>query len=150
MITDLDKSDGIALFTDGSAYTKDKSGGWAFIAIDAFDGEHQSFGGERNTTNNRMEMTAWIRGLQELYEALGPCEVIVYSDSEYVGLGATRPERNRKLNVDLWLELDESIASHTYVEWQYVRGHTGDYYNEAVDKLAGEARVAFNYDRSVT
>lgn len=147
MISDLNPSGGIALFTDGSSHYKDRTGGWAWIAIDIFDGEALEIGGTQDTTNNRMEMTAWIKGLQALH-ALGPCEVLVYSDSEYVGLGAMDRTRNRRKNIDLWLELDEAIGLHEYVEFEFIKGHTGHHYNEAVDKLAGEARKAFNYDIS--
>ncbi len=137
---DLDPSEGIILFTDGSAWTKDGSGGWAWIALDAFDGEEANFGGASNTTNNRMEMQAWIEGLGDVHQALGPCTVIVYSDSEYVGLGAMDRRRGRSANLDLWKAMDKIIDKHKYVEFRHVRGHAGDEYNELVDSLAGDAR----------
>jgi len=134
------------LFTDGSADSRDRSGGWAWVAIDAFIGEHFAMGGDRDTTNNRMEMTAWIEGLSTLYEAFGPCHIIVASDSEYVGLGAMdRVIRKRRTNLDLWVAIDAAVDLHWYVEYMYIRGHRGDPYNELADKLAGEARIAYNY-----
>lgn len=147
MITNLDPSEGIALFTDGSAWDRDKSGGWAWLAIDAFEGEAESSGGIKGTTNNRMEMTAWIEGLCALRQVLGPCRIIVISDSEYVGLGAMDRTRGRKCNNDLWEKLDAAIDAHLYVEFAHVRGHSGHVWNDRVDKLAGEARRRHNGER---
>lgn len=141
MLADLDKSEGIALFTDGSAWNKDKSGGWAWVAIDAFSGEAEGSGGTSHTTNNRMEMVAWIEGLEAVADALGPCHIIVMSDSEYVGLGAMDRSRKRRCNQDLWPELDAAVDKHLYVEFAHVKGHSGHVYNDRVDKLAGEARL---------
>jgi ribonuclease HI len=143
-LKDLTVSDGLMLITDGSSDNKDGSGGWAYIVLDGFDGEASAMGGERNTTNNRMEMMAWIRGLHDIYAAHGSCDIVVVSDSQYVGLGATDPTRKRNVNIDLWLHLDEVMAYH-YVEFDWVKGHKGNYWNEAVDKLASEARHAYNY-----
>lgn len=139
---DLNPSDGIALFTDGSAWSGDGSGAWAWIAIDAFEGEGQDAGYVGKTTNNRMEMLAWVEGLMAIAEAFGPCEVLVYSDSEYVGKGAMDRGRSRVKNRDLWELIDESIDYHDYVEFIHVRGHDGHPFNERVDKLAGEVRRA--------
>lgn len=139
-LAELDKSKGIALFTDGSAWTKNRSGGWAWIAIDCFGNESSRCGAVQDTTNNRMEMLAWIKGLSDLYDALGSCEIIVFSDSENVGKAVTIPGWGRKANSDLWPVLDEAIAKHDYVEWQHVRGHSGHALNDRVDKMAGKAR----------
>jgi ribonuclease HI len=87
-----------------------------------------------------MEMAAWIEGLDSLFKSLGPCEVFVYSDSEYVGKGAMDKTRNRRKNQDLWLQIDRAVAQHEYVEFEWVKGHHESYYNDLVDKLAGEAR----------
>src|SRR3989442_11349553 len=97
---------GVAIFTDGSASYRNRSGGWAFVAIDAYGNEEFDMGWESDTTNNRMEMAAWIRGLDFVSTAYGPCDVLVYSDSEYVGLGATDRSRKRNNNVDLWVAID--------------------------------------------
>lgn len=145
----LDPSSGVALFTDGSAHCKDRSGGWAWVAIDVDDGEACGSGGVSDTTNNRMEMMAWIEGLVSLYEEHGACEILLYSDSEYVGYGATNRERNRKINRDLWTMVDDAIDLHTHVEWHYVKGHfrgaerlMAHEYNQKCDRLASKARKA--------
>lgn len=136
----LDKSKGIALFTDGSAYHVDRSGGWAFVAIDCFGNEEVESGFEHDTTNNRMEMTAWIEGLNYLFESLGPCEILLYSDSQYVGYGATDRTRSRRKNEELWAELDAAMDQHRLVEFMWVRGHHESYYNGLADELCGAAR----------
>lgn len=138
----LDPTNGLVLFTDGSAWSKDRIGGWAWVAIDAGIGEESDMGWNHDTTNNRMEMTAWIEGLNALYKEFGPCTILVYSDSEYVGLGVTIRTRSRRNNVDLWPTLDEAFDQHEYVEFCHVRGHGDSYYNDMVDQLAGEARLA--------
>jgi ribonuclease HI len=142
----LNPDPAIALFTDGSSYTKDRSGGWAWLALDINEESEIGMGGADDTTNNRMEMQAWIEGLTYLFRVYGPITVLVYSDSEYVGLGATNRSRKRNNNVDLWLALDEAIDRHEYVEFNHVKGHQkdGSYYNHLVDEMAGEARKAFH------
>lgn len=136
----LDPTEGIILFTDGSSYYKDGSGGWAWLALDVYGSEVNGSGYESDTTNNRMEMQAWIEGLKYLTNAYGACEVLVYSDSQYVGLGAMEPQRSRKKNKAHWKALDEAIDVHDYVEFCWVKGHNDSRYNKAVDKMAGEAR----------
>lgn len=131
---------GIALFTDGSSYYKDGSGGWAWVAIDCFGGEEIGSGYVPDTTNNRMEMQAWVEGLNRLVDTLGPCDVLVYSDSQYTGYGAMDPTRARKKNRDLWKEIDEAIDQHRSVEFVWVKGHHESHYNHLVDELAGNAR----------
>lgn len=139
----LDPSEGLGLFTDGSASTRDRSGGWAFVIIDAFDGEHHDSGGDTDTTISRMELTAWIKGLECIYQQFGEQSIVVFSDSQYVGFGAMDRTRKRNKNVDLWDELDKIIDKHLYVEFRHVKGHDGDVFNEMVDELAGEARKAY-------
>jgi ribonuclease HI len=135
----LDPSSGIGLFTDGSAWAKDRSGGWAWVAIDAFEGEEHDSGYVSDTSSNRMEMQAWIEGLNAVYNALGPCIVLVYCDSQVVGRGYTGVYA-RKSNVDLWEALQTAADLHEYVEWQWIKGHAESKYNELADKLAGKAR----------
>lgn len=135
----LNKDKGIALFTDGSSYYKDGSGGWAWVAIDCYEGLETGSGAVSGTTNNRMEMQAWIEGLGALLQALGPCQVLVYCDSEVVGRGFEGIYA-RKKNSDLWEQLLEAAAQHEYVEWVWVKGHKDSFYNNMADKLAGEAR----------
>jgi ribonuclease HI len=139
-LSELDPSLGIGLFTDGSSWAQDKSGGWAWLAIDCFGGECHGSGKASGTTNNRMELSSWIEGLNAVHQAHGPCEIVVFSDSEYVGLGAMNRYRNRIKNLDLWQLLDAAIDQHIYVEFNHVRGHSGNPYNEKVDKLASKAR----------
>lgn len=135
----LDTKEGVALFTDGSAWDKDGSGGWAWVAIDVEDGEESGCGYVADTTNNRMEMQAWIEGLNSLYDKYGPCDILVYCDSQLVGRGFTG-EYLCKSNLDLWKEISESAKKHRYVEWVWIKGHNGNKYNNKADKLAGIAR----------
>lgn len=136
----LNPQKGIALFTDGSCWTQDRIGGWAWCAIDCFGGEEVGTGGVHDTTSARMEMQAWIEGLQWVLDELGPCEVLVYSDSEYLVLGVKEPSRARRANLDLWFDLDAAIEQHSYVEPIWVKGHHESHYNRLVDQLAGNAR----------
>lgn len=136
----LDPSKGVAIFTDGSAHYKDGSGGWAWVAIDAFDHEEIGSGSASDVTNNQMEMVGWIEGLNFLFESFGPCDVLVYSDSQYVGYGAMDHTRSRKRNKTYWKELDKAMEQHNSVEFVWVKGHHESHYNKLVDELAGNAR----------
>lgn len=138
----LNPRKGIALFTDGSCFYKDRIGGWAFCAIDCFGGEEVGTGAVHDTTSARMEMQAWVEGLNWVFEELGACDVLVYSDSEFVVLGVEDPLRSRKANADLWFDLDAAIEQHSYVEPIWVKGHHESHYNRLVDELAGNARKA--------
>ena len=94
-------------------------------------------GGEPKSTNNRMEITAAIRGIDETPPG---SDVTVWSDSEYVIKTMTRGWK-RKVNNDLWDQLDDVVANRK-VSWEWVRGHSGDPMNELADTLArGEARA---------
>ena len=108
------------------------------------DHERELFGGESETTNNRMELTAVIMGLQELKR---PCSVRITTDSKYVLQGITEwldgwKRRNWKttakkpvLNQDLWRQLD-SLAGEHEIDWRWVKGHSGHPENEKADLLA--------------
>lgn len=137
---DLNPSRGLAVFTDGSAYVRDRSGGWAWVALDAFEGIHTASGSVTDTTISRMELQAPAEALNAIHNALGPQEVLVYSDSEYVVLGCQNTARKRKKNVDCWDTLDEAINLHTEVVFEHVKGHSDSVYNEMADELAGKAR----------
>src|SRR5947209_1432303 len=148
------ESDGLAardlvkLFTDGACSGNPGPGGWAFILRHPSSGkELESSGGEPETTNNRMEMMAVIRGLEALKR---PTRVEVVSDSVYVlkGLGEWMPKWKRngwkrseggKLkpikNEDLWRQLDTLVAQHT-IKFTHIRGHAGHTENERCDTLA--------------
>ncbi len=133
----------VTLFTDGACSGNPGPGGWG--AILRWNGtEKELSGGEPGTTNNRMEMTAVIRGLSALKR---PCRVEVYTDSQYVQKGISEWLRGWKArgwktadnkpvkNEDLWRALDE-VASRHQVSWHWVRGHAGHPENERADALA--------------
>ncbi|HPH95614.1 MAG TPA: ribonuclease HI [Anaerolineaceae bacterium] len=132
----------VIIYTDGACSGNPGPGGWAALLR---SGKHQKeiSGGEDQTTNNRMELTAAIEALRALNK---PCRVLIYTDSEYLQRGVTewmagwkrrgwqRKEGPLK-NADLWRSLDELLDVHT-VEWQWVKGHAGHAENERVDQLA--------------
>ena len=138
----------VQLFTDGACSGNPGPGGWAFILRHAATGkELESSGGERETTNNRMEMTAVIRGLEALKR---PTRVEVISDSIYVGKGFSEWLPKWKLNgwrrreggqlkpiknEELWRRMDELLSKHQ-VRFTHVRGHQGHPENECCDILA--------------
>jgi ribonuclease HI len=139
----------VEVFTDGACRGNPGPGGWA--ALLRYRGHERVLsGGERLTTNNRMELLAAIAGLEALKR---PCRVRLYTDSEYLRRGITEwlPGWKRKgwktaagtpvKNVDLWRRLEAAEAPHT-VEWRWVRGHSGHAENERVDALAREAAAA--------
>ena len=112
--------------------------------------EKELFGGEPNTTNNRMELTAAIRGLEALKR---PCRVTLSTDSRYVMDGLTKwihgwrkngwktADKKPVKNADLWQKLIDAAAPHR-VEWVWVKGHAGHPDNERADKLASDAALA--------
>jgi ribonuclease HI len=136
----------ITLITDGSCLGNPGPGGWAAI-LRYGDQKKELSGGERETTNNRMEMTAVLEGLQALKE---PCNVVVEIDSQYVKNGITQwlpgwKKRGWKTaskapvkNQDLWQALDEAVGRHT-VEWKWVKGHADHADNNRCDELARSA-----------
>lgn len=136
----LDPTGGLAVFTDGSAYAKDRTGGWAYIIVDINGATWSNSGFRSNTTISQMELYAPTEGLWAIGEFYGPSDVLIYSDSEYVVLGSTDRRRKRNKNKDMWADLDSAVDLHSYVEWNHVYGHNGHIYNELADKLAGEAR----------
>lgn len=125
---------------DGSCWTGDRIGGWAYLALDAEGNTLSDSNGEIDTTISRMELQGPIEGLLAIGLACGPSEVLIYSDSQYVVFGATDRSRQRKLNNDLWDILDELVDSHTYVEFLHVKGHADSEFNHQVDGMAGDAR----------
>ena len=134
----------VDIYTDGACKGNPGAGGWSAILV--FGGkEKELFGGERVTTNNRMELTAAIEGLKALKE---PCRVNLYSDSQYLvnainkgwleswkKKGWRKADKSAVLNDDLWKTLDELLCTHD-VEFIWVRGHDGHVYNERCDELA--------------
>ncbi len=136
----------VEAFTDGGCRGNPGPGGWgAVLRYD--DTEKELFGGERHTTNNRMELMAAIAALEALKR---PCRVVVTTDSTYVKQGITSwitswrrngwrtAGRKPVKNVDLWQRLDEAAARHQ-VEWRWVKGHAGHPGNERADALANRA-----------
>ena len=133
----------VEIFTDGACKGNPGPGGWGALLRFGTE-EKELFGGEPNTTNNRMELTAVIEGLATLSR---PCEVIVHTDSQYVQKGITEWIHNWKnrgwktaakapvKNADLWRRLDALAAKHD-VQWKWVRGHSGHPENERADALA--------------
>lgn len=134
----------VDLFTDGACSGNPGPGGWG--AILRYNGvEKELSGGEANTTNNRMELSAVIFGLKALKE---PCEVTLYSDSQYVcnalklgwakkwrANGWMRNKKDPALNPELWGELLYLVEKHQ-VEIIWVKGHAGHPENERCDRLA--------------
>ena len=136
----------VEIFTDGACRGNPGPGGWAAI-LRYGEVEKELSGGERATTNNRMEMTAAISGLEALKR---PCRVRLYTDSQYVRDGIMQwlpgwkarewrtADKKPVKNVDLWQRLDAAAAPHR-VEWIWVRGHAGHPENERADALARAA-----------
>ncbi|WP_372861348.1 ribonuclease HI [Spongiibacter sp.] len=133
----------VEIFTDGACRGNPGPGGWGAL-LRSKGKEKSLYGGERNTTNNRMELTAAIEGLRALKR---PCEVVLTTDSQYVRKGITEWMENWKKrgwktaakapvkNADLWRELD-ALNAHHQIDWQWVKGHSGHRENEIADALA--------------
>ncbi|MCP4355051.1 MAG: ribonuclease HI [Proteobacteria bacterium] len=131
------------IYTDGACSGNPGKGGWGAV-ITYGDYEKRINGGELETTNNRMELTAVIEALTLLDR---PCEIELYTDSQYVMKGATEWIHGWKKknfgqgtakevkNIDLWLLLDKAMKRHR-INWHWVKGHNGNKYNEIADQLA--------------
>lgn len=135
----------ITIYTDGACSGNPGIGGWAALVING-DKEYELSGGEKHTTNNRMELLAAIAALRSVEEA---CIVDLYTDSQYVKKGITEWIKNWQTkgwkttarkpvkNIELWKELLEVERRHQ-VSWHWVEGHSGDELNDRVDRLARE------------
>lgn len=133
----------VSIFADGACKGNPGTGGWGALLV-ADGKEKEMFGGERNTTNNRMELKAVIEALTALTR---PCEVTVFTDSQYVQKGISEwihgwkargwktSAREPVKNVDLWQALDVAQVQHK-IEWRWVKGHAGHVGNERADQLA--------------
>lgn len=134
---------GVELYTDGACRGNPGPGGWG-VLMRTKGRERELSGGELLTTNNRMELLAAIEGLLALHR---PCEVTVYTDSEYLrkGIGEWLPKwkaagwrtaaRKPVKNVDLWVRLEDASVRHQ-IEWRWVKGHSGHLENDRADALA--------------
>ena len=136
----------VTIYTDGGAAPNPGPGGWGAILIFG-DHEKELKGGEPNSTNNRMELTAAISALEALKR---PCRVDLHTDSQYLRDGITKYINNWKRNgwrtadkkpvknVDLWQRLDGALGRHD-IRWRWVRGHSGHDLNERADRLVAAA-----------
>lgn len=143
----------IVIYTDGACRGNPGPGGWG-VLLKYMGKEKELYGGDRETTNNRMELTAAIRGLEALNKN---CQVRLITDSEYVKNGITRwirdwKERGWKTaarkpvkNADLWQQLDDVVTAHD-VEWCWVKGHSGDPGNDRADALANRGIDELMFD----
>lgn len=123
------------VYTDGSCIPNPGPGGWAFVALpydnDSEPTEWHVSGGESQSTNNRMELTAVIEALEF---GKHKKNYLIYSDSTYV-INCAKGVYARKKNVDLWKKYDK-VSKDKQIKWIWVKGHSGDKYNEIVDSLA--------------
>lgn len=136
------------LFTDGGCIPNPGCGGWAVLIINGAN-IHEFSGFERDTTNNRMELIAAIKGLENLPT---DAKALIYTDSEYLRKGITewlpgwvkrgwKRKGGALANQDLWVTLDLLTRSRSVV-WHWVRGHSGNKYNERVDELVQQVIAA--------
>jgi len=133
----------VMIYTDGACSGNPGPGGWGAVLI---SGPHRKeiWGGERATTNNRMELMAAIQALESLKK---PCKIELHTDSKYVQQGIHEwihgwkkrgwltADRKPVKNADLWRRLDEARMRHD-VQWRWVKGHAGHELNELADALA--------------
>lgn len=140
----------VEIYTDGACSGNPGPGGWGALLS---YGEHKKeiYGGDTETTNNRMELTAAIKALEALNK---PCTIHLYTDSVYVKDGITKwidgwKQRDWKTaakkpvkNVELWQALDEATKPHKIV-WKWVKGHAGNPGNEKADELANLGMADF-------
>ena len=139
----------VDIFTDGACSGNPGPGGWGAV-LRSGGHEKELCGGERDTTNNRMELTAAIEALEALTE---PCQVTLTTDSTYVRDGITRWLANWRKNgwrtaakkpvknQELWQKLDRQASRHDVI-WKWVKGHSGHPDNERADMLANQGMIA--------
>ena len=137
----------VLIWTDGGCKPNPGPGGWSAI-LQFKSAELELSGGEKQTTNNRMELTAAAEALEVLKR---PCKIVLHTDSEYLKNGITRWHTGwvRKgwknasgdpvANMDLWTRILDAAKRHE-IEWKWVRGHSGNAMNERADALATNAR----------
>ena len=154
----------LTVYTDGGCSGNPGPGGWGYVIVEGpcdHSGagtdpscEHRRSGGERNTTNNRMELTAVIEALRDIADSSRwqQLPVTVYTDSQYVQKGITQwiagwkrngwrtASKAPVKNQDLWMLLDKTVSTLA-VQWMWVKGHAGIYYNEVCDQLTQQEIV---------
>ncbi len=140
-----EKMNEVEIYTDGACRGNPGPGGWGVWMI-AGGHEKELFGGDADTTNNRMELMAVIEALRALKR---PCKVVLHTDSQYVQKGISEwihkwkargwRTADKKLvkNVDLWMDLDKARAQHD-IDWRWIKGHAGHEGNEKADQLANK------------
>jgi ribonuclease HI len=140
----MKKPDPVVIYTDGGCMPNPGAGGWAAV-LRYGDHIREISGYDPETTNNRMELTAAVEALKALKR---PCEVELYTDSQYLQRGVTEwmPSWKKRgwvrksgpvKNEDLWKALDRLVQKHD-VQWRWVRGHAGNEMNERCDELASQ------------
>lgn len=134
----------VEIFTDGACSGNPGPGGWG-VVLRWNEHEKTLYGGETETTNNRMELMAAIKGLEALKR---PCQVVLTTDSKYVQQGISQwlsgwkrrgwltADKKPVKNQDLWQRLDAAATRHSKVDWRWVKGHSGHPDNERADELA--------------
>lgn len=139
----------IKIYSDGACSGNPGPGGWGAVLIYK-DNIKEIYGSDPDTTNNRMELTAAVKALEQI---TGICKIDIYTDSTYVKDGITswinkwkinnwrNSQKKPVKNSDLWIELD-LIASKHNISWHWVKGHSNDVYNNMADKLAVKGRNA--------
>ena len=140
----------ISLYTDGACSRNPGPGGWGVLLISAA-ARKEFCGGEQETTNNRMELTAAIKALEQFTR---PCQADLYTDSKYLRDGITQwidkwksngwKTANKKpvKNIDLWQQLDKLHQTHE-IDWHWVKAHNGHAENERADALANEGMAPY-------
>lgn len=137
----------IRIYTDGGCAPNPGAGGWGFLVTWPDGSIDERYGGQRQTTNNRMEMIAAINALNFVNKPALP--IMLYTDSQYLQRGAVewlgkwRAKKFRGVkNPDLWREIDCLIRLHEALTWRWVRGHNGLQGNVRADELATAGRLA--------
>jgi len=140
-------SNTISIYTDGACKINPGKGGWGVFIENS---NEKLYGGESDTTNNRMELTAVIESIKYLKQKNSNKSSTIYTDSQYVFNGITKWRKNWKrnnwknskkqtiLNYDLWLELDTLLEQQKHVSFVWIRGHNGNYGNDMADNLANK------------
>jgi len=153
----------LKIYTDGGCSGNPGPGGWAYVIIkQTFQGEQiitQNMGAEKETTNNRMELTAVIEALRALKAQENvPRHICVYTDSQYVQKGISEwihgwkrnswrtSDKKPVKNQELWMELD-ALAADFVINWEWVKGHAGNEHNERCDRMTREAIKSVNQQR---